>query len=145
LDRVQTKAAKAVLGLSIVSFVTCLTQDGYYIDDSNPKAWSPAWGLLVFGWMGLLSGTFAWLANPLLFGSWVLLAMSKYRVAFYLSLGALLFAVSFLLHSEVISSTKPSYSKIVGYGIGYWLWIASALILAVGAGVLSFRSKLRQA
>jgi len=135
------KIWKVVLGSSVALFVACLTQDGYYIDDPDPRKWSPGWGLLLFGWMGLLSGTVAWLANPLLFASWVFLAMSKFRAAFYLALGAFLIAMSFLLNSEVISSTKPDYSKIVGYGIGYWLWIASALILAVGAGVLTIRSR----
>jgi len=135
------KASKVVLALSVVLYVVCLTQDGYYIDDPDPRKWSPAWGLLLFGWVGLLSGMLAWLANPLLFVSWVLLAASRFRAAFYVALGALLFAMSFLLYSEVISSTKTDYSRIVGYGIGYWLWIASALILAVGTGVLTIRSK----
>ena len=139
LERVPAKTWKVVLGLSVALFVACLTQDGYYIDDADPRKWSPGWGLLLFGWMGLLSGTLAWLANPLLFVSWVFLAMSKFRLAFYVALGAFLFAMSFLLNSEVISSTRPDYSKIVGYGIGYWLWIASALIVTVGAGVLTIR------
>lgn len=136
----QTKFAKAALWISVVLYVMCLTQDGYYIDGPDPTAWSPAYGLLISGWLGLFVGVFAWLANPLLFASWFLLAISKHRAAFLVSLGAFLFAMSFLLHSEVISSTKPTYSKIIGYGIGYWLWIASVLILVVGAGVLTFRS-----
>jgi hypothetical protein len=89
--------------------------------------------------MGLLGFYFTWLANPLLLVSWVLLAISKYRAAFNVSLGALLLAMSFLLHSEMVTGGSDS-TRIVGYGMGYWLWIASALVLVVGAGVLAFRS-----
>ena len=137
----QSKFAKTGLWISLALYVICLTQDGYYIDGADPEAWSPAYGLLFIGWIGIFAGMFAWLANPLLFASWFLLATSRHRAAFFVSLGALLFAMSFLLHSEVISSAAPTYSRIIGYGMGYWLWIASALILVVGAGVLTFRPK----
>jgi hypothetical protein len=77
VERMQTKFSKTALWISVVLYVLCLTQEGYYIDGPDPKAWSPAYGLLIFGWIGLFAGVFAWLANPLLFASWILLAISK--------------------------------------------------------------------
>jgi hypothetical protein len=51
---------------SLVLFVVCLTQDGFYIEGPNPRAWASALYLFLLGWLGLLSGTIAWFANPLL-------------------------------------------------------------------------------
>lgn len=56
----------ALLWLSVGLFVLCLANDGYYIEGSNPRAWAAAWGLLLVGWIGMFSGTLAWLANPAL-------------------------------------------------------------------------------
>lgn len=136
-NQMQTRIAKTTLSISGALYLVCLTQDGYYIDGPDPEAWAPAYGLLIAGWLGMFAGVFAWLANPLLFASWYLLTRSRHGAAFFVSSGALLFATSFLLQPEVISSTKPTYSQITGYGVGYWLWITSVLVVMVGTGALS--------
>lgn len=130
---------ETVLCVSVALFAACLTQDGYYIEGPNPRAWSPAWGLFLFGWIGVFFGVFAWLANPLLLASWYLLHKHRYRSSLYIASIALLLAGTFLLHSHVVSSEAPTYSKITGYGVGYWLWISSALVLFGGTCVLTFR------
>ena len=116
---------------SVGLFLLSLTQDGYYIDGTDPRAWAPAWGLLLFGWLGLFSGVFAWLANPLLVIGWILFIRRRYRAGLWTTIAALLFMLSFLLHTTIQSSEAPTYSKITGYGPGYWLWVAS------GASLLS--------
>jgi hypothetical protein len=123
---------------SVALFLLALTQDGYYIEGSNPRAWAPAWGLLLIGWLGLFYGVFAWVANPLMAAGWLLCGLKKYRAGGALAAMAMLFMLSFLLHSTVISSEAPTYSRISGYGPGYWLWIASAatLLLANAAAMI---------
>jgi hypothetical protein len=122
-----------VLWVSIALFVLCLVNDGYYIDGPDPRAWAPASGLLLFGWIGLFSGTIAWLANPALATAWVLFHFRRYRGSAIWALVATALIISFLFAKTVVSSESPTYSKVTGYGLGYWLWLGSALVLLVGA------------
>jgi len=115
--------------------------DGYYIDGPNPRAWAPAWGLLVFGWLGVTAGTYTWLANPALCYAWISMFRRKYRFSVLAAIIALLLMISFVFQSTVVSSEAPTYSKIVGYGAGFWLWIGSAAIQIVGCvAMLTFRN-----
>ncbi len=135
----MSRQIPVVLSLaSVALFLLAPTQDGYYIEGSNPRAWVPAWGLLLIGWLGLFYGVFAWVANPLMAAGWLLCWLKKYRAGGALAAMAMLFMLSFLLHSTVISSEAPTYSRISGYGPGYWLWIASAatLLLANAAAMI---------
>lgn len=128
--------------ISFALYCICLANDGYYIDGPDPRAWAPAWGLLIFGWMGVTAGTFTWLANPALFFAWISMLRSKYRAALLAAIIALSLMISFLLQSTVVSSEAPTYSRIIGYGTGFWLWVGSAVIQIVGCIVmLAFRSR----
>jgi len=122
-----------LLWLSIALFALCLANDGYYIEGPDPRAWAPAWGLLLFGWIGLFSGTIAWLANPALLTAWVMFYFGRYRRSAAFALIAAALMVSFLFAKTVVSSEAPTYSKVTGYGLGYWLWVASAFVLLIGA------------
>ena len=66
---------------SVVLLVVCLTQDGFYIEGPNPRAWASGFYLFLLGWLGLLSGTIAWFANPLLISAWVLFWLRRYWIA----------------------------------------------------------------
>lgn len=125
---------KVALVASVGLFAACLLNDGYYIEGSNPRAWSPAWGLLLIGWIGIGSGTLAWLANPALLLAWVLSLTKKHAFSLVAAMAALLLMVSFLFQTSVISSEAPIYSRIVGYGVGFWLWVGSA-VQAVGSAI----------
>ena len=117
---------------SVLLFLASLTQDGYYLAGDNPESWSASWLLLLIGWMGLYVGVFAWLANPLLVLSWMLCLRGKHGAALIVSTAAVLFALSFLLHSTIVADEAPTYKAVTGYGVGYWLWLASMLIMAAG-------------
>lgn len=120
------------LSISIALFILCLTNDGYYIAGPDPRAWAPGWGLFLFGWIGIFSGTVSWVANPLLLYAWVMFFLKRYRRSAMFAFGALVLMLAFLMSKTVVSSEAPTYSRIVGYGTGYWLWIASAAILLIG-------------
>jgi hypothetical protein len=57
----------------------------------------------------------------------------RYRAASVMALTSALLVLSFLLTKTVVSSETPTYSKIIGYGLGYWLWLASAVTLLIAS------------
>lgn len=128
----KSRLPKILAFISIGLFAVALTQNGYYIDRPNRNAWAPAWGELAVGWISVFSGTVAWLGNPLLFASWVALFNKALRAAGLFAAVALGFMLSFLLNRTIIDSEAPSYARITGYGLGYWLWLSSAATVVIG-------------
>ena len=126
---------------SVLLFLASLTQPAYYLAGDNPESWSASWGLLLIGWMGVFYGVFAWVANPLLLLSWFLCLRGELRAAWIASTAAALLALSFLLHSTIVADEVPTYKAVTGYGAGYWLWLASMLIMAAGALRLHLASR----
>ncbi|MEI6757682.1 MAG: hypothetical protein FDX18_10545 [Chlorobium sp.] len=119
---------------SVVLFFLSLTQDCYFTDRLDSL--TPGWALLLTGWIGFLYGYFTWFANPLLFLSWIGFFRKNFQLSFLASLGAILVMLSFLLYDKIVTSEAPNYSLITGYGLGYWLWVASAFFL-FAANILS--------
>ena len=117
----------ASLGL----YALALTQDGFYIGGNNPRAWSPGWGELIAGWVSVMEGTSAWLANPLLFIGWITYRSSNRSVPLMCASAAFILAVSFLGVKRVVVSEAPTFAQVTGYGAGYWFWVLSALSLLV--------------
>lgn len=118
---------------SVLLFIASLFLDGFYIDrPDDPRAWSPGYGLLLLGWMAVLMGVPAWLANPAVMAAWILLLVDLKRAAFAAAALAMLFALSFLLWDKIITDEAGNYSKITGYGSGYWCWVASAAMAFLG-------------
>ncbi|MBI1374301.1 MAG: hypothetical protein GC159_16415 [Phycisphaera sp.] len=129
-SRVLTR--RVLVTSSVLLFAASLTQDGFLISGENPRAWASCFGLLFFGWIGVLQGVFAWLANPLLISSWLLLKARRTR-SIMCALAALMFALSFLLYKEIVTDEAGGVSSITRYSAGYWLWVASIAIAVLGA------------
>lgn len=108
---------------SILLFAASLTQDCFYIDrPENPRAWSNGFGLLMVGWLGILTGVYSWLANPTLLVAWLAMWSPAHRTYAIGTAGiALLLTLSFLLHHDIMSDESGNRSKITAYGPGYWL------------------------
>lgn len=119
--------------VSIGLYALSLTQDAYYIAGDDPKAWASGWVLLLLGWIGAIGfdAGLAWFANPLLFISWVMHFTKNELGSVKAGAVATAFALSFLLFDKVISSEAPTYSEIIGYGFGYWLWLSSCAIIGL--------------
>jgi len=113
--------------LSMILYTCSLTQDCYYVDLFDPRAWSLGWGLLLFGWLGVPFGYIMWLANPLLFSSWYYYLFKKYDKSLIMSGIAFILMVSFLFCKEVVVGDSPMFARITGYGIGYLLWVLSSV------------------
>jgi hypothetical protein len=130
----ELKIAGLFVFVSFALFVASLTQDGFYIDKAdNPRAWSSSFGLLLVGWMAVLDGVWAWLANPAVAATWLLMCLRRTRrIALGCGLAALGLSLSFLRHPQILSDEGGGHSRITGYGVGYWLWIASITMAVIG-------------
>jgi hypothetical protein len=107
--------------ISVALYALCLAFPAYYIGDTHEPQSSLS--LLLMGWLGPLDGHFSWFANL-----FYLLALIKYKkpnVSAGLGILALILALSFIAHERIIVSEAPTYKNIVGYGYGYFFWIAA--------------------
>jgi hypothetical protein len=74
-----------------------------------------------------------WLANPILFVSWIATFGEKKALSIPLSLIPLLLAASFLTMKTAVHGEDGYPSPITGTSIGYWLWLASMIANCVAA------------
>lgn len=118
----------ATLSLSIGLLIIALTQKCY----CTTSLCGDSIAVFIFGIFGIFFGGAAlcWLANPLLILSWILIKNNK--LSLILSLLSTLIAISFLLFDEIIDDEAGNYRKIVGYELGYWLWVSSNCIMLLG-------------
>lgn len=137
----SAKAALArnpYLALSLGLFVGCLCFGAFDADHSSgDRSVGLGIHLLLMGWLGVFDGIPAWLANPILAVAWFVALRRMHRLSFQFSLVALVLMLSFLAVSEVEISASGRPSSVTGYGLGYWLWVASAFVQAIGASVMS--------
>ncbi len=64
------------VAVSVLLFLASLTQDGFHLEGGDFTAWS-SMSLLLTGWLGLLVGVPAWLANPALAATWILSLLGR--------------------------------------------------------------------
>ena len=84
----------------------------------------------------------AWLANPIIVVTWGLHLRNARPAAPISAVLGFALALSFLLVKTIPGSPRESdFGLIISHGIGYWLWVASAAILAAGtsADIFLFR------
>lgn len=137
---------KVILGVSILLYVISLTQECYYVDKMNYDAWSNSFVLLLIGWIGMIMGgaaALSWLANPFIFLSWLFI-LKKIKISVFFSIISFLFAFSFLFFDKVITSEAPTFSKITDYKMGYWIWLISIFIFAIGSLIIFILERLNK-
>ncbi len=142
------------LALSVALFAGCLTQKCYC---SGNNGCGDSLAVLLMGGLGILAelgglsdhglqyplgATITWLANPLLILAWFF-ALRDRKTALVLALAASALSAGFLLFKHVIGNSAESYSEVIGYAAGYWLWVASAWVLALGLGVDRWRTPIQ--
>ena len=151
-DYPQKKSTLTVYQRSIVTavivliyLVACccpaLTFDNYYAGNSAPQSTDTwfGWTALLLGWLGIVVGSVAWLANFVL-GLTLIFLICGLRWATLISS-----AVTVLLSMDffpVFSAKIPADEGGVGRavlrppGIGVWLWFASIAAVFVAAWIL---------
>jgi hypothetical protein len=99
---------------------------------------------LVAGWFSLGAGVgFGWLANPLIYATWLLLAIGKNVASLLVCLFAVILMLSTLAASGMVASTSGDVTQIKVFGPGFWLWVGSALVALVCAAQAQLRSQSR--
>jgi hypothetical protein len=138
-ENVLNKTAHIIQGLSFLFFFACLFQDGYYRSNGYPPENSAT--LLALGVFGLLDGIVAWLANPALLAAWVCFYFKRFNISLWLGILAFILIISFLLHTTIIANEGGTRVEIIGYGLGFWLWLVSSLTTIVAAllGILNVK------
>jgi hypothetical protein len=132
-----------IVGISIILYISCLFFDSFQIAGVE-KPFAPSYEMFQVGWIAVLSGMLAWLANPLLYISWFFALLDKDKVTLITSMVAMALALSFMLHDTIVvkkTGETVATAAIVGYGLGYWLWLASAVFMALGSIVILLRNR----
>jgi hypothetical protein len=101
------------------------------MDQEGNSGEYPGWPLLYFGWIGtigILNGKtdgIGWLGNPLfLLGTLRVLMGKRRRTTALLAVAVGLSLASFTL-KEVLINEGGTTSNVVGYKLGFWLWMAA--------------------
>ncbi|MBB3188361.1 hypothetical protein [Microbacter margulisiae] len=129
------------LTLSIGLFAVSITQDCFSVSDGTVSSLSALlggfWGMLFTG-----GSSITWLANPILLTTWILMLFTTKQQLLLIgsALSSSLSSLFLLFHDAVLDEAGNKY-LIVGYSTGYWLWLASSLVLFIGSLVLFFVAK----
>ncbi len=133
----KNRIMKSILIISILIFAVSLTQKTYCLDGlCGYRGISD----LLIGWLGVWYGKIgstAWLANPFLLTAWIFL-MRKPKLALLFSILSFGFAFHFYFQDSMIKNEAGHIGKITAYKTGYWLWLASIIMIFIGSviGVL---------
>lgn len=127
------KNKKIFLFISFGIYIFSLTQKSYCTSGNTCEYFS---GLLnlIFGWIGIFMhhlSAFPWIANPILFASWIMFN-KKPKISFLLNIAAFILMLSFLFVDEIIVNEGSTISKVIFYGFGYWMWLLSSFIMLLG-------------
>ena len=122
--------------LSLALYIACLFFDAYYLGVTREP--NTSLNILLIGWMGFLMGNFCWFANMIYFAA-IVLSFLREKANLIVAAAALLLALIFLFYKQIPVSEAPTYEVITGYGLGYFLWVLSMLVLLVGETLIALK------
>ncbi len=124
-------SAHVFQAFSIILFFICLTQKAYFLSGGHGAVDSIF--ALIFGILGVLEGIFAWYANPILFLSYLFFYIKSYNWSIFLGFIAFLLMASFFLNKTILVADSAARVSIIGYGLGFWLWLGSSFASIIAA------------
>ena len=130
---IKQRIRQITLILSISLFAFSLTQKCFCITaecvDSYIALFAGFFGFFGETWLVNLT----WLANPILFMTWILMLQNTRHKKLQLtgSILSTILAVSFLLFNKIIVDDS-GLREILNYKAGYWLWLTSSLVMLLG-------------
>jgi hypothetical protein len=100
----------------------------------------PGFLFLMLGWLAILHGVPAWLANP----AWLVAVISLFRARFrmsaiYASI-AVLVALTSVFVTRVPFNEAGSEAKVAGMGVGYFVWLF-AVSIPLAAALYALRKQ----
>lgn len=122
---------RASIGLFLISLVTV------GIVESEGREYGLE--LLVNGPLAVLLGVYAWFANPL-YGLSLLISKKWPLVAICLILAALILGAS-SINLKVVPYSAERVGKVLGFGLGYYLWLASFAVALFASLSQALKSK----
>ena len=133
---------KNILIASIILLALSFTQPAFFIDRVDYDGWSNSFILFFLGFFSLLTGLagLVWLANPLIILSWIF-SFKREKTAILLGISSMILSSSFLFFDEIVTSSRPDYSKITEYKLGYWLWLASIYFFTIATIIIHLTKK----
>lgn len=130
---------------SATTFVASLIETAVVVDGSDrglERLPFYGWELLVLGGLsvfGDVPSLLIWLANPILVIAWILYLRDRRRAALISAVTALGLTLCFVWVKSALGPGPEGVNvadfemrPIISYGIGYWLWVASAAMLVAG-------------
>lgn len=134
------KLKKYFQRISILLFILSLTQKCY----CTTTTCSDSIMVFLLGWAAIISGGagICWVANPLLYVSWMLLKKNL-KASMFLAMGATLTSLAFLLFGSISDNEGGVQHQIISYKAGYWLWTGSAICMLIGTFTLMLRHNTR--
>ncbi|MCQ6960617.1 hypothetical protein [Mucilaginibacter aquariorum] len=125
---------------SITLYIASLTQSGFSTDNGQVDN-GPGYALVLTGWLCVSIAGISWFANPLLILSWFSFKSQSNKRSLFLSLLAFLISLSFMFNKFIIVDEGGSLHEISGYRLGYWLWLASCVLMLIGNISISVKRK----
>ena len=123
-----------LLLVAVLLFLAAMPMESFCTPGSCSE-WR-SYALLFMGWLDLYAhprAGYVWLANPALLTAWWALRKERKNVAMALGFAALVLSASFLGVPEVLVDEQRPPQPVVGYQLGYWLWLASCAVTFIGA------------
>lgn len=125
----------ATIGLSLLVFAISLTQNALVVNYNNEIKTASSLEYLFIGSIAFMGGglleEIIWLASPLCLLAIVFMIKDDKR-AVLVSLIASALAISFSFWNEILGAESGTMAKIISFELGYYLWLASILILTIG-------------
>lgn len=159
----KTYLRVSIVALVAIVFAVSLPMDAFsykYIDVETPEGLL----LLLMGGVAFIGGglfeTLIWTANPIALIAIICFLRESSSVvkidpvlktplpkpkmrSHWLSVLAAVIAWSFSLWNEVLAAESGSMGEIVSFGSGYWLWVSSFTMLAIGINYFHFQNKAK--
>ncbi len=126
---------KLIILISLLLFAASLMLPAFSFDNSGEVDTAYGYIVALVGAMAIAGGAWAewliWLANPLFLLS-IIMFSNRRPKSMRVAVAAALLAWSFLLMQEVMVSEGGKWGVIYKRHAGYWLWVGSITIFALG-------------
>lgn len=130
-----TSLKRYTLLISLLIFIISLTQTAITYHDYDGTKTHDGISLFLVGGIVILGGGlaewFIWLANPLYLTGIILFLKSK-KLSRIFSVLAILPGLCFISFKEILAAEDGRMATIQSLNIGYWLWMASIAVFAIG-------------
>jgi hypothetical protein len=122
--------------ISLLCYLISLFCGIFILEKAGPTTFILGLVCLFFGW-----GYLAWYANPVLLGSVIAYLLKRDWIAFVLAVVALALGLTTLGIDEMPRNEGGEKERVVGYQIGFYLWLASMAVILISSLIMGIRGK----